>query len=118
MKLNVDGSFDSNSNVGGADRLLKDMHGDCVWGFNAKFAAQSPLHAETLALYLGLKIAKKMHCTKLIVVTYSITLASALNDAVELGITLIHHEDRRDNGVADTLAKEGRKKAVLLFFEE
>ncbi|KAF3648094.1 hypothetical protein FXO38_18341 [Capsicum annuum] len=36
----------------------------------------------------------------------------------ELGNTLIRHEDKRSNGAADTLAKEGRKKKVPHFFEE
>ncbi|KAF3624709.1 Syntaxin-51 [Capsicum annuum] len=72
-----------------------------------------------------------MKFTNIIVATNSTTLASALNDDIasdnnllirckdllqELGITLIHHEDKRSNRAADNLAKKGRKKQGMASF--
>ncbi|KAM3340792.1 hypothetical protein P3S68_028426 [Capsicum galapagoense] len=133
LKLYVDGSYDATSNAGGAGGLLRNAYGDWVWGFNAKFTALSAIHAETLALYLGLKMAKKLQCDKLIVATDSTALQLALNDTLvadnnlislcrvllqELGIAGIHREDRRCNEAVGTLVKQGRKKEVTKFFEE
>lgn len=105
--------------------MIRNEYEDWVWGFNAKFTALSPLHSEIIALYLGIKMAKKIKCYNIIVATDSTTLDSSLSDDAatnnnllimcmnllrELGITSIRHEDRRLNGVAGVLAKEGRKK--------
>ncbi|PHT58904.1 hypothetical protein CQW23_01267 [Capsicum baccatum] len=83
VKLNIDGSFDYHNIVGGAGGLIRDKHGNWVYGFSAKFATQSPIVMEETALYLGLKMAAKLQCHNLSIVTDSATLAASINDALQ-----------------------------------
>ncbi|KAF3627299.1 hypothetical protein FXO37_29920 [Capsicum annuum] len=133
FKLNIDESFDSNSNEGGAGGLIRNVYGDWVWGFHAKFTALSLLHAKTVALYLSINIAKKLKCYNILKATDSKTLASIFSEGAdtnnnlsimcrdllqELGITSICHENRRFNRAVDVLAKEGRKRQVPQFLKK
>ncbi|GAU43217.1 hypothetical protein TSUD_301040 [Trifolium subterraneum] len=56
MCLNVDGSLLSSKNSAGYGGLLRDNHGDFIWGYYGVAAAQNILYAEIMAIYQGLKL--------------------------------------------------------------
>ena len=69
MKLNVDEGFrDGQGTFGG---VLRDDEGNVKWGFSGKSSAGDALHAELIAMKIGLQALLDKNCSRILVETDS-----------------------------------------------
>ncbi|XP_059294672.1 uncharacterized protein LOC132047681 [Lycium ferocissimum] len=128
FKLKIDGAFDCKSNIGGIAGLFRDHNGDWITGYGCKCFANSPLHAELLALDHGLQVAINRNLQPLEIEidstdvikalsigndTYSSLISSCRWLLSQLQNILIRHSFREGNHAAHLLAKEASKMSHL-----
>ncbi|KAF3654824.1 hypothetical protein FXO37_16277 [Capsicum annuum] len=133
IKLNVDGSFNAKTKLGGAGGLIRNQDGKWMTDFSASINVNSTFEAEARALLMGLQMVVKNNYNQIIIATDSLQLYKELYDSdtkvnnliclcrallQQMGNLLVLHEDRSTNAVADRLAKEGNKLAQDSFCEE
>ncbi|KAK4707285.1 hypothetical protein R3W88_033132 [Solanum pinnatisectum] len=81
LKLNIDGSFDQNSKMGGTSGVIRDHLGSWIAGFSCKVKVVNAHHAELLALLHGLNLAQKININHLLVETDSQVLLNTLESS-------------------------------------
>ncbi|KAJ6684500.1 RETROTRANSPOSON UNCLASSIFIED-LIKE PROTEIN [Salix purpurea] len=130
FKLNVDGSFQGNSDVAGGGGILRDWHGNVSFFFFLPLKAKSVLHAEILTLYHGLNICKdrgigrvwiEMDALSVINLVQNRCIGSwevcyslqGIYDCLDSFQFHLSHIYREGNQVADHLAALGSKAANL-----
>ncbi|KAH0642618.1 hypothetical protein KY285_033492 [Solanum tuberosum] len=101
FKLNTDSSFNYLTRKGGAGGVLRDTRGSWITGFSAKINVMNALHAEILALLMGLRMADR----------HKALLQRLANPQITL-------RRREQNQVADRLAKEAIKLKENIDFVE
>ncbi|WMV50182.1 hypothetical protein MTR67_043567, partial [Solanum verrucosum] len=79
IKLNIDGSFNPNTNNGGTGGVLRNHMGDWITGLTCKVRVKNALHAESLVLLHGQNLAKSKNMKCLMVETDSQVLLNTLN---------------------------------------
>ncbi|KAK4733420.1 hypothetical protein R3W88_007681 [Solanum pinnatisectum] len=124
LKLNIDGSFDQNSKIGGTGGVIRDRLGSWIVGFSCKVKVVNAHHAELLALLHGLNLAHKININHLLVEIDSQVLLNTLESAkpihshiysdcksmlLLMGGSTMKHIMSEANSVADILAEYGRK---------
>ncbi|KAJ1443874.1 Ribonuclease H domain [Sesbania bispinosa] len=123
FKLNIDGSFVSSTRLMGVGGVLRDSNGGWQWGFSGNYGYGCSIHAELLALHIGLDFAWEQGHKNLIVETYSLEVlhlvtsglahcGSYMNLVLDIKLMLnkcwqvhLRHVFREANMVADYLAK-------------
>ncbi|KAK4727019.1 hypothetical protein R3W88_031936 [Solanum pinnatisectum] len=124
IKLNIDGSFDSNTNNGGTGGVLRNHMGDWITGFTCKVRVKNAHQAESLALLHGLNLAKSKTMKCLMIETDSQVLLNSLNSnnsllshiysdcrslLLQMELQQLKHVPWEANRVADILAVHGKK---------
>ncbi|OIT04530.1 hypothetical protein A4A49_65327, partial [Nicotiana attenuata] len=119
-KLNIDGAFDKAKASGGIGGIIRNHHGDWMIGYASKITPKTPIHAELMALHLGLIIANKRKLLPLEIETDATQVISFINNGCKAYDTIInsyrlllarmdqvvlHHNFRQGSEVAHNLAK-------------
>lgn len=89
LKLNIDGSSNHASRKRGAGVFFRDNKKNWIKGFNAWVSVQIPLEAESMTLYIGLKMALHMQYDNLIIYSSSFTLTVSYSNNLEPNKNLI-----------------------------
>ncbi|KAH0714982.1 hypothetical protein KY284_007887 [Solanum tuberosum] len=91
FKLNIDGAFDKDNQMGGICRVIRDSYGNWVVGFRKKIYALTHVIAELKALETGLQLALDRFLLR------------------RLGNPVLRHNFRQGNKLANFLAEEGSR---------
>ncbi|KAK4723950.1 hypothetical protein R3W88_026729 [Solanum pinnatisectum] len=90
-KINIDDSFEPNTNNGGTGGVIRNHLGEWITGFSSKVKVDSAHHAKLLALLHGLKPSQRKNIRQLLMESQT-----------------IKHTSREPNSGADILATHGR----------
>ncbi|KAF7800797.1 putative ribonuclease H protein [Senna tora] len=71
IKINVDGSYKSNTSSSACGGVARDHDGNWLFGFSKKIGASSALHAEIWSIWTAMKIAKDKDLPRIIIETDS-----------------------------------------------
>lgn len=135
-KLNVDEASKGNPGEAGSGGLIRDSNGDFLVGFAYFLGINSSVHAETKAIYLGLKLAQELNILSIWLESDSELLVKILNGhsappwsisylvdeiltLIKLfNVCLISHIYREGNSPADCFANWGIiHKSTRRFFQ-
>ncbi|XP_075080249.1 uncharacterized protein LOC142165776 [Nicotiana tabacum] len=126
IKLNCDGAFSSTNNVAGIGGLFRNSNDDWIMGYHKAIRASSPIHAESLALLEGLRIAVDFKHTNMEIKTDSTDVIKLMHEDCtnfhniifecrwlmhQLKLPILRHNFREGNEVAHRPAKEAMKHA-------
>ncbi|CAN0923503.1 Putative ribonuclease H protein At1g65750, partial [Linum grandiflorum] len=82
VKLNVDGSVNSNSQSAAIGVVLREEHGTWIGGFCCWIASQDTLHSELRALRNGLTWVKLLGYRQVLVETDSLTAVQLIQSGL------------------------------------
>lgn len=80
VKLNCDGSSKLDTGQAGCGGLLRNSERKWMKGYASSIETCTVFHAERLAMWLGLKMAREMGVPKLIIESNSKTLVDMVNN--------------------------------------
>lgn len=121
-KLNMDGYFIGNTEIGGTGGIIRDGKGDWIIGFSGNLYSTDIIKAELMALLQGRKLAWKKNLSPLEISTdckdilgllandhpiYTNILSDCRELMQKLGNPQSFHIFKETNQVADALAREG-----------
>ncbi|OIT29317.1 putative ribonuclease h protein, partial [Nicotiana attenuata] len=130
-KLNIDGAFNRNDASGCLEGVFRNQ-GNWTLGFTMKIISRAPIHAELMALYQGLRIAKEKKLYPLEIetdatqvikyikegcITYDSIIYSCRLLLSQMGTVVMRHNFRQGNEVAHLLAKHAKSITTFINLE-
>lgn len=129
IKVNVDGSFRKGTGSTACGGLIRDSNGRMLRGFYSKLGTSNAVWAELSALHLGIKLARRLHLSKVVFEmdsevavhmvqtgsTSNLFLQPLLHDTININRqldwrTTVQHTYREANRRADLLANKGHSR--------
>ncbi|XXG73198.1 hypothetical protein AAC387_Pa07g2157 [Persea americana] len=90
LKLNFDGSFNTNNGKLGIGGLIRDPYGKLVMAYTAEVHAKHPLESELLALQRGISHAIELDASVMQIEGDCLALFNSIKNSSNLTLDLIH----------------------------